>query len=252
MPKIGLALSGGAARGIAHIGIIKALEEFGIKPGIISGVSVGSIVGAYYAAGYQANEIFKIAASTKMYRITDLRLTQGGIFKPTALQTDLEFHFKNLTFEKLKLPLTVCATDFINCKPVFFSEGELVPVLLGSSAMPAFYEPVEYRNMTILEGGLTNNLPVEPLLNNCDIIIASHVNPLNAECKKLSIANVIDRSFHIAVSESMKQKKTMCHLFIEPPLLSKFGILDMDDAENIFKTGYDYAISQKKQVEKLF
>jgi NTE family protein len=157
-----------------------------------------------------------------------------------------------LTFEKLKLPLTVCATDFVNCKPVYFSDGELVPVLLGSAAMPAFYAPVEYRNMTILEGGLTNNLPIEPLLNRCDVIIASHVNPLNAESKKLSIANVIDRSFHIAVSESLQHKKTMCQLFIEPPALSRFGILDMDEAESIFKVGYEYAIGLKKEVEKLF
>lgn len=250
MSTFGIALSGGAARGIAHIGVLKALEEFGIKPKLISGVSVGAIVGAYYAAGYPTDEIFKIAAATKMYRIADLRLSQGGIFQPNALQGDLEDHFKNLTFEKLEIPLIVSATDFVNCKPVYFSDGELVPVLLGSSAMPAFYPPVEYRNLFLIEGGLTNNLPVEPLLNKCDVIIGSHVNPLSTESNTINIAKIIDRSFHIAVSENLNNKIKLCQLFIEPPALSKFGILDMDEAKNIFDIGYNFTIRLKQEIEK--
>ena len=151
----------------------------------------------------------------------------------------------------MKIPLTVSATDFVNCKPVYFSDGEIVPVLLGSCAMPAFYPPVEYRNLYLIEGGLTNNLPVEPLFNKCDVIIGSHVNHLNKGIEKLTIPNVIDRSFHISVSESVNRKMKHCRLFIEPPALSKFNILDMDEAKSIFDIGYNFTIAMKKEIEKL-
>jgi NTE family protein len=249
--KIGLALSGGAARGVAHIGIIKALEEIGIKPGTISGVSAGAIVGAYYAAGMTTAEMLKIAAKTNLFSIKAFRLGKAGLFKPTSLKRELEKHFNGLTFEQLKIPLTVVATDIIKVESCYFSTGELVPVLLATSAIPMIYVPVEYRGKMLVDGGLLNNLPVEPLTDfGCNAIIGCHVNPIDKTVEHIRFRSVIDRSIHIAIGVSVREKMKDCTLFIEPPALSHFGIFDMNKVEEIAKAGYDYVIGMRDEIEK--
>src|SRR5436190_1629420 len=110
--NIGILLSGGGARGFAHVGVLKALSEMGIKPDMISGVSSGAVMGAYYAAGFGFDDIIKIVSETTLYRILDFRLKKLGLFKAGAVQRSLERHLKGMTFKNLNLPLTVAATDF--------------------------------------------------------------------------------------------------------------------------------------------
>ena len=249
--KIGIVLSGGAARGIAHIGILKALNELGIKPDVISGTSAGAIIGAYYAAGFTPDEILRIASATNMFRLSDILFNKGGLFKASTLRFQLEKNLKGLTFEELKLPLFAVATDFTNASSYYFSSGEIIPALLASSAIPGLYQPVEHKSLTLVDGGLLNNLPTEPLTGICDIIIGCHVNPIDKNMSNISIREAIDRSVHIAIGKSVREKEKLCHLFIEPPQLSKYGLFDLNKATELFNIGYHYTLKFKEDIEKL-
>jgi len=247
----GVVLSGGGARGFAHVGVLKALAEMSIKPDMISGVSSGAVMGAYYGAGFGFDDIVEIVRHTKLYSILDFRLRKLGLFKAGAVQESLERHLKGFTFKNLNLPLTVIATDFKNGTSCYISEGDLVQALLASSAIPVLYQPEEINNLMLVDGGLLNNFPTEPLKDKCSIIIGVHVNPLNkTDIHKLDKLSVLDRSFHMAVSGSVQLKKQQCNFFIEPPQLTAYGMFDMKHAEEIAAIGYSHTMSMSKEIER--
>lgn len=217
---------------------------------MISGVSAGAIVGAYYAAGFSFDDMVKIIRETELYHLLDLRFLKAGLFKSIPVKESLERHLKGIRFEDLKLPLTVVATDFQNGKSIYFSKGEVVPALLASSAIPVLYQPVEYEDMILVDGGLLNNFPVEPIAGVCDAIVGIHLNPLNAgDVRSLNLASAVDRCMHLAFSNNVNDKKQQCTVFIEPPGLHRFGVFDMDVADEIVKIGYDYANGMQKEIE---
>jgi NTE family protein len=248
----GIILSGGGARGFAHVGVLKALSEMGIKPAMVSGASAGAVIGAYYAAGFAFDEIIEIVSQTELFRLLDFNfLKSGSLFKTDAVKESFEKDLIGLTFEDLDIPLTVAATDFQNGISHYISEGNLVLALLASSAIPVLYQPVEINNVMFIDGGLLNNFPIEPLKEKCNVIIGVHVNPLSTEdVNKLTIATVLDRCFHLAVSNSVRFKQQQCTFFIEPPELYRYGMFDMDDAKDIAAVGYAYAIGLRKKIEE--
>src|SRR5918993_737657 len=139
--KIGLVLSGGGARGICHLGVIKALEEFGVKFDYISGTSAGSITGALYSYGYKPDEIMEMIASHSFARSLRLAWTWTGLLKLDGLrELFLKFIPEN-SFEVLKIPVTVAATEIKKGKIEYFTQGELIPAILASSCVPAVFNP---------------------------------------------------------------------------------------------------------------
>lgn len=248
MKKIGMALSGGGARGIAHLGILKALAEFGIKPDIISGTSAGGIVGGFYAAGYKPEEILEITKHADFFNIFALKFHMG-IFSMNAFEKIYLRHIPHNSFEGLNIPLYVAATDIRRGETVYFSSGELAIALMATSCVPVAFQPVEYQGTEFLDGGILNNLPVEPLIGKCDSLIGLHVNSIDKTVSDVPTKDLIDRSYHLAVSYAIKEKADKFDLFIEPPAMSRFGMFDIGDADQIFKTGYDYAIGIKDRIE---
>jgi NTE family protein len=249
--KTGLVLSGGGARGIAHAGVLKALDELDIKIDAISGVSSGAIIGAFYASGIRPDNILKIAADANLFDLMDFRLGKQGFFKSEAIRRTLEKNIKKNSFESLRIPLTVAATDFINGKTDYFSSGNLINSLLASAAIPVIFQPVIMDSNVYVDGGLLNNLPVEPLLFGCEIIIGVHVNPLNKSIKDFSIRTAIERSFHMAIAHTIYSKKEKCSVFIEPRELYRFRAFDMKHTREIFEIGYEAAMEQKEKIRSL-
>jgi NTE family protein len=248
----GIILSGGGARGFAHVGVLKALSEMGIKPGMISGVSAGAVIGAYYSAGFAFDDIVEIVSQTELFHFLDFNFVKpGSLFKTDAVKESFERHLKGLTFQNLEIPLVVAATDFQNGTIHYISEGNLVQALLASSAIPALYQPVMINNITLVDGGLLNNFPVEPLKEKCSVIFGVHVNPLSTgDVDSLDIATVLDRCFHLAISNSTRLKQQQCTFFIEPPELFRYGMFNMDVAKDIAGIGYVYAMSLRKKIEE--
>ena len=240
--KIGLVLSGGAARGFAHLGVLKALEEKKMKPDIISGVSAGAIAGVFYADGYSPEEILEIFSTKKMYEIFRIGFPRTGFFKNTGIYSILKNNLRAKNIEDLQIPLIIAATNFNIGKVEYFDKGKLIDTILASSSIPLFFKVTEINNMSYIDGGILDNFPVVPIENKCKKLIGVHVNPLEKNCKPRGLAHIAERSLHLAIASKIQIYKELCDVFIEPERLIKYGVLSIRKGKAIFKIGYDEAI----------
>jgi NTE family protein len=238
--KIGLALSGGGARGIAHIGVIKALEELNIKPDVISGTSAGSIVGVLYASGMRPDEIFDVVSHLSIFKSVKIAWAWSGLLKMEGLQALLAKHIPGNTFESLKIPLTVAATEIRLGEIRYFSSGELAPAVISSCSIPGVFDPVHYNDQLYVDGGLLDNLPARPLRDKCDFLIGSHCNHLTAEYNEHSLKSVIERSMLVTISSNITASRAICDLVIEPPHMSRYSVFEMGRAQEIYDSAYKY------------
>lgn len=246
MHKIGLAFSGGGARGLAHLGLLSALEELGLRPSIISGVSAGAIIGALYAAGHTPRQILALAQEHASLSITRLALFQNGLFSSSGLRRLLKTYLPADSFDALRIPLLVTATDIISGRSITLSEGVLCDALMGSAAVPGIFSPVKHGNYALVDGGVLNNFPVEGLQKGCDKIIGCHVNKLDNSHppEQFSKLYVIEKCFHLAIASTIVYKSALCNVFLEPSL-EAYSMFDMKHADSIFDIGYQATMAQK-------
>ena len=238
--KIGLVLSGGGARGIAHLGVLKALVEKGIEISMISGCSAGAIVGAMFAAGYSPDHIFELVVSTNTLRAMRPSWSRGGLLHMNRAEEVYLKYIPHNSFERLKIPLTVNATDLYAGETVYFSKGELLKPVMASCSIPGLFEPVKVGERTLTDGGILNNMPIEPLVGKCDFIIGSHCNPYGMQETSKSMTTILTRALFLAINNNSKGRLAQCDLLIEPPSLKNFDPADIRKASLIFKTGYDF------------
>lgn len=249
--QVGLALSGGAARGIAHLGVLKALDEIGIKPSIISGVSSGAITGVFYAAGFTPDEVLKLIKELRIYRTMRLAIGQVGILHLDEVEKLYHKHLgENATFEDLNIPVVIGTTDMNAGTTVNFSSGNLIKPLLASCAVPILYRPVPYNGMFLNDGGLLDNMPVEVLVGKCDVKIGIHSNPINHEARIKSLRSMIERTAHLAINNNVMLRKHLCDYFIEPPKLKYYRLMSFSKADELFEIGYRYTLSLKDDLTK--
>jgi NTE family protein len=251
MKKIGLTLSGGGARGLGHIGVIKALEEVGVSPDIISGTSAGALIGAFYSAGYSTDAIIKITKKTDFFSIKHILFGKAGILNMNAFESLIEEHIPGNDFSSLKKSLFVAATDIVNGETVYFSSGTLSKAVMASACIPMVYEPIKHNDTYFLDGGLMDNFPVEIIRNKCDFLIGVAVNSMSKKLKDLHMKDMLDRSFHLALGSSINEKAKKCDLFISPPEMSRFGMFDMDKVDEIIEYSYNYTSELLKETDIL-
>ncbi|GHA58493.1 patatin-like phospholipase family protein [Pontibacter akesuensis] len=250
--RIGVALSGGGARGIAHLGILKALDEQGVKISMISGVSSGAIAGVLYGYGYTPDEILKLIKELSVFQV--MRPAFG---KPGLLHLDEVEKLYNkylgpqLKFEDLKIPVVVSAAEMNEGITVYFSTGEVIKPLLASSAVPILYQPISFNGKMLNDGGLLNNLPVEPLYNNCDIKIGVHVNPINHKAHVTTLRGMIERTVLLAISNTVKLRLPQCDLLLEPQELRYYRLTSFRKADEIFDVGYRYGMHMERYIQKM-
>jgi len=156
--RVGLVLSGGGARGFAHIGVLRVLERAGAHFDVVAGTSMGAILGAFYASGRRADDLYRLAETTGWRDVIDLSL-QTGLFKGDRLEAFLAAHLPR-TFEELELPLAVTTTDIETGEGVVHMEGDLIRATRASSSFPGAFEPIQHEGRTLADGGIVNNLPV--------------------------------------------------------------------------------------------
>ena len=237
--KVGIVLSGGGARAIAHLGILKVLEEFGIKPSVISGTSAGAIAGAFYAMGFSIKEILTIIKKGEFFNFSTFLIKKQGFFSMKGFETIYSEYFPTNSFSDLHIPLFIAATDILKGEIVYFSLGDLSQSLMASSCIPVVFQPVNYNGTYYVDGGVLDNFPVEPLLNQCESIIGINVNSIKKELNEIHMNNILDRSFHLALNNSVRYKVEKCDLFIEPPDMSQYSIFDLKKTDEIFNYGYN-------------
>jgi NTE family protein len=248
MYKIGYTLSGGGARGIAHLGILQALNELNIKPEIISGASAGAIVGAFYASGYSPIETLEIILESRLLSFFKPQLKGLGLFDMNNFLVLYNKYFPHNSFEGLKLPLIVAATDLYENKTVYFSSGELINPILASSAIPIVFDPICFNNMLMVDGGILDNLPVAPLCGKCKKIIGVHVNAPGKHKEIKSKRSIIEKSFYLAIYSNVRNNLDKCDIVIEPPDMANYTIYDIAHANEMFDIGYFYTMEIKDKI----
>jgi NTE family protein len=238
--KTGLVLSGGGIRGVGHLGVIKALEEAGVKIDYIAGTSAGALVGAMYSFGYKPDEILQVVLSTSFFKSMRIAWTMKGLLSIEGLHDLLLKYIPSNSFDSLKIPLVVAATDIKRGRVEYFSQGELIPALLSSSCVPVVFNPYRFNGILYVDGGMLDNLPVKAIHDKCDVIIGSHCNFINSEFDVKNIRSVIERSLLMAISGNTSMSKQLCHVLIEPPEIGKFSGFDLGKAKEIFDIAYRY------------
>jgi NTE family protein len=238
--KIGISLSGGGVRGVAHIGILKALEELGLTIQVISGTSAGSLVGCLYASGLKPDEIFNLIKEMSILKSVRPAWAFTGLFTMDGLKEILYQNIKVDNFSSLKIPLTVAATNIRNGTAHYFSEGPLISSVVASCSIPVIFNPVTINDNLYVDGGLVDNLPVKPIRDRCDIVIGSHCNHVSNDFDIKNFKTVLERSMLIAIQSNIKYSRELCDVFIEPPRLDRFSSLDLSKVQDIFDFSYNF------------
>jgi NTE family protein len=253
MEKIGYVLSGGGARGFAHLGVLKLLEELNIRPYAIAGTSAGAITGALYAAGKTADEILNLMKNNNYFGWSNLLWRKDGFFSMGVLRKLLKGAIGENDFDAVKIKLFVAATDLAKGESVIFSRGKLFEAVMASASVPVVFEPVVMEDKILVDGGVMNNFPVEPLTKICDKIIGCNVNKMQNGISRSTVfrtANTIDRCFHLAIANSVYSKVSRCDVFIEP-LLYSFDMFDVKQADKLFEIGYKTALQHQEKLTGL-
>lgn len=248
--SIGLVLSGGGVKGIAHIGLIKALNEYEIDCQVISGTSVGALVGALYANGSSIDRMLAFFRETPLLKYNFFTFVKPGLMDTERYHQLFKKHFEIDSFEALNKKLYVTATNLQDGDQKLFSKGELVRALLASAALPPVFSPIEIDGQLYADGGIMNNFPVEPLLEECDFIIGSNVAAVKHISKKEinSSLKLTNRVTSLMIYASNRLKIRHCDLVFEPSRLETFGILDKKGIKQAFELGYDHARNKLDQL----
>lgn len=246
--KIGLVLSGGGARGFAHLGLIQALNDAGIYPDVISGTSAGALAGVLYADGHTPKEIRKIMNSGSRFDFIRPALPREGLLQIGGVIKILKNCLRAKTFEELKIPLYVTATDLNNGKAVYFSTGDLLDPVIASASIPVLFRPVMINNICYVDGGVLDNLPVKPIENKCKILIGSFVNPVGYVEKVSGLINIAERTFMLSMSKEIIEKAKKFDLLVAPLELRNYKILDPEKADELFSIGYKATKAKLKEI----
>mgnify|MGYP003411896054 FL=1 len=271
-PTIGIAFGAGGARGIAHLVMIEALDELGVKPSIIAGSSIGAVVGAFYAAGFSAKEMKEILHQlinpksdsvfdfllksdiVKMFTMFDPQFIRSGFIKGEKFQNYMKNHLKVSRFEELKIPLKIVATDYWKKEAVIFEKGDLIQPIKASYSLPGLFTPVKIKNRILIDGGAVNPLPFDLIMDKCDITIAIDVTAFKAQ-NESEIPPTFDSVFttyqtmqNSIIKERLKFLRP--DIYIRPEIFD-VRVFDFVKADLIFKQAETAKEELKRQLDKM-
>lgn len=240
--KLGLALSGGGAKGFAHIGVFKLLEECGLMPDVIVGTSVGALMGALFTDGYTADEIKELFSGREFSEFAQLQLPKSGLFDSKRFRHFLRRHLRAKTFEELKTPLIVMATDLDNGESHEFRSGPIVEAVTASCSIPIIFSPVVINGVHYVDGGLFHNFPVSIIRDSCERVIGVNVSPLISQKYKQTIFHIAERSYHYMFRANTIEDREMCDVLIEAEEFGMYKTFDLENVDQISKIGYSAAV----------
>ncbi len=247
----GLALSGGGARGIIHAGFLKALDEINLKPEIISGASMGAIVGAMYAGGVAPDDMVKAIKKPELTTLPSWIGRRGGLGSLMILREQLQLFLKAHLFKELNIPLIISVTNLNNGCNELITEGSLIDWVVASASIPVIFQPVLIGDYYYVDGGLTNNLPMQCLKNNKRLVVGVQTyNILEVETAFTSIKAVSERSLNMAVNNTISGQVEACDMLIDAPDVFRFGTFDFQHADEIFEIGYQMGLRHREALKE--
>ena len=246
-PRVGLALAGGFARGIAHIGVIRVLREAGIPIDCAAGTSVGSLIGAAFCGGASLEDMERIGAVTTFADFGRWTPSWLGLATNQRMEKFLARFTPAKTFEELQTPLAIATTDIIDGVTVYHSSGPLAPPLRASCAYPGLFVPIQYEGRTLVDGFLTAPVPVEgALLLGADIVIAVYLESGSLEQPR-TITDILSRSFNIMQRHADLAWRTQADIIIEPDV-KQFVWDDFTKAPDMVAAGEIAALHALPQI----
>jgi NTE family protein len=197
-PKVGVALGGGFARGIAHVGVLRVLQENEIPMDFIAGTSVGALIATAFASGTSLDELARQGTATRFSDFGRWTISRMGMASNERLEDFLRRFTAARHFNEMKIPLAIVATDLISGQSIHFKDGDLGPPLRASCAYPGLFLPVEYRGHYLVDGFLTESVPAKAVREmGAELVIAVHLDPGLISSKPRNTIEVISRSFSI-------------------------------------------------------
>jgi len=248
---LGLVLSGGGSRGLAHVGVLRALAEAGIRPDCAAGTSSGALIGALWAAGYGPDpmlEFFEVANPFRLSRVAPFR--KPGLIDSEKVVEDFRRWFPADSFAALQRPLWVTATDLVSGRLELFSSGPLIRPLLASCSVPVVLTPTLVDGRLYVDGGILDNFPVEPLEPLCERLLGVYASPLReADAGRLTSSLAISqRALEIGMYHASARRFARADFVLSPPELSGYATFDTRRHREIAELGYRAARAHMDEI----
>lgn len=241
--SVGVAFSGGGAKGFSHIGVLQAFERFGIDINIQSGVSAGSIAAVLHGAGLTPDEMIEcFAATNRLADFTEWTLPRQSFLRMDKFCKLLDSWLPVKYLEQLEIPTVVCATDFDHGKSVGWAKGEIVPRVVASCSIPIIFPPARINGIHYVDGGVLRNLPAWVIRQYCDTLYGVNCSPLDPNYKyKNSLIDIAMRSYQLMAKANTLQDINICDMVIQSASLSSLRTFQLSALRKAVTLGYDAA-----------
>ncbi len=250
VPSLGIAFSGGGARGFSHIGVVLALEQYGLKASVVSGVSAGAIAAVMYAAGMKGSEMRQCFKEHLHFGdFYDLKVPVDGLMRLTRFQALLRKWLPIKRIEETVIPVYVCATDLDHGLQKSFTEGDAARCVVASCSIPVIFSPVKIDGVNYVDGGVLRNLPATPIRDKCDILLGCNCRPPVAKSGyRKSLLSIAWRSYSLMAYANVLPDIELCDYLIENPNLGKYKIFSVREMDKIIMDGYNAASPVIEQI----
>lgn len=241
---VGIALSGGGAKGFSHIGVLKAFEHFGIRPDVLSGVSAGSIAASLYGAGLTPDDIIQCFTEASSFGdFTEWAIPKKGFMKLDRFGKLLDSWLPVKKLEDMKIPTIICATDFDHAKSVGWGKGDIVPRVIASCSIPIIFHPVKINGVNYVDGGVLRNLPAWAIRDYCSTLYGSNCSPFQkgSEDYTSSIIDIAYRTYHLMSKANVAQDLRLCDYVINVERVSGVKTFDLKSIHHGVASGYEAA-----------
>ena len=244
---LGIALSGGSARGLAHIGVLKALEEYNLAPQVISGTSMGALIGVLYAAGHSPAHILNLVKKEHLYNLVSLKLGKNGLLKLNPITRILKEEISADNFSALKIPFYLSVANISEGKNEVKEEGPLFEYVLASISIPVLFMPQQINGKTYIDGGLYDNLPAQSIRGKCQTLIGVTVNFHESVYEFKGLRDIFQRIFNLAIEQNVAASRPLCDFLIEPRETQNYSLWDFDKVDELVELGYETAVKAIKE-----
>lgn len=256
MKKLGLALGAGGSRGVAHIGFLQALEEYGVKPDYICGCSMGSVVGAAYAIGMPIQEMRQAVTKLRLLDLIAPTGKRGGLFGTRKMQKILTKYLGDITFDDLKIPFRCVAVDMCSQSVIEFFEGNVIEAIVASSSIPVLFHPLEKDGMRLVDGGVLERVPVAQVkAMGADVVVAVDVLG-QKDCSEDmpgtlgTLLEVVDLADNHRTRQRREQNADIIDLWLEPEL-GNMSQYELKQVKFAYEQGYLLGLQHVNEIKEL-
>ncbi|MBP5318256.1 MAG: patatin-like phospholipase family protein [Paludibacteraceae bacterium] len=249
---LGYSLSGGGVKGLAHAGALKALEEYGLRPQVISGTSAGAIAAVMYSAGMKPAEILKVFKSRAFNDFVAPTLPTSGFLSLEKFQKLLQTLIPYANLEDLPIPVRILASDLDHGKSVVFDSGSLPERVAASASVPIVFMPTRIDGVYYVDGGVFRNFPVKEIRKDCARVVGINVSPLVPDNYKRNFLGIADRAYNFMFRANTLEDRKLCDVLVETPSALQFGTFDMRKLDDLFNLGYQAMMEQLERLDASF